>query len=792
MKFSEAWLRQWVNPSENTEQLAEQLTMLGLEVDSIQKIAGDFTGVVIGEVLDCKQHPNADKLRVCQVNVGAAEPLPIVCGAANVRTGLKVALATAGAVLPGNMKIAKTKLRGEPSHGMICSAQELGLVADAGKGILELPEDAPVGMDFRAYYQLDDKIIEIELTANRGDCLSIQGVAREVAALHNLKLARPVVTSIDTLIPDTQRVCVHDTAHCPRYLGRIIKGINVHASTPLWMAGLLEKSGIRCVHPVVDVCNYVMLELGQPMHGFDLAKVHGDIQVRPACPGEKITLLDQREVSLLESDLVIADGSSALAIAGVMGGLASGVSAETTSVFLESAFFDPIKISLTARRLGITSDASYRFERGVDFNLPVLALERATELLLNIVGGQPGGLVDVTEVKTLPKRNPILLRRASVARLLGIDIKDAEIERILMALGMCVQTDVLGWKVVAPSYRFDITIEVDLIEEVVRLHGYDNIPEHSWMAPLTLSQGAPLHVTQRRIGDALVDLGYQEIIMYSFVSSEQQSWLQPNRVPVKLCNPMASNMDVMRTSMWPGLLEVMLHNQNRQVARQRLFETGLCFSRDQNGISQEAYLGMLIVGDVYPEQWGQAKRSVDFYDMKGDIENLLSLGQRVNLSWKPSQEKALHPGQSADIYVGDEMVGHLGMLHPSLLKKLDLKQSPVIAELKLSLFEGYQLPQFKAPSKFPSVRRDLALVVSDELSVSDILHCIRQNADTTLLEIQIFDVYRGDGIEKGKKSIALGLTFQDPSRTLLDIDIASVIQNIIKALKDDLKATLRT
>ena len=793
MKFGENWLREWVNPQITTAQLAAQLTMAGLEVDSVTTVADEFSGVVVGQIVECGKHPDADKLNVCQVSTGAKELHPIVCGGDNLRVGMKIALATVGAKLPGDFKIKKSKLRGEPSHGMICSAKELGIDAPAltPKGILELRDDAPLGMDLREYLQLDDHVFDIELTPNRGDCASIRGIATEVGVLNSVPVSAVKVTPVHSLIDATLKVTLSNGQSCSRYVGRIIKGINSKAQTPLWMSTRLEQAGIRGIHPVVDVCNYVMLELGQPMHAFDLEKLDQEIVVRNAHKGERLTLLDEQEVELQPTDLVIADKKAAQAIAGVMGGAASGVSESTQDIFLESAYFDAVAISLTARRLGITSDSSYRFERGVDYTIQKTALDRATNLLLEIVGGQPGPYTEVVDLKQLPQTVTIKLRRERVKRLLGIDIADADIQHVLQALGMAIETDPLGWIVTVPSQRFDVALEVDLIEEVARLYGYNNIPTRDLVAPLKISQ-RQRHITVDRIADLLVDRGYHEVVTYSFIDEKIQQAIAPQQSVIAVQNPIASDMGVMRSSLWPGLIQTMLYNQNRQATRHKLFETGLCFWRDGKALVQESYLGLLAAGDYAPEQWGHPSRALDFFDLKGDLEMLTGLSGDVRLRYEPGTHPALHPGQSADIYDQGELVGWLGVLHPSLVKQLGLRQAPVLLQIKTSILSHYQLPQFTQISKFPSIRRDLALVVSEDTCVSDILRLIESKADSTLNKAQVFDLYQGDGIEKGKKSIALGLTFQDPSRTLVEADINSVIQSIINALKEDLKATLRT
>lgn len=794
MKVSEYWLRTWVQPEVDTNTLAEQLTMAGLEVDSVLPVAEAFTGVVVGQVLTCDQHPNADKLSVCTVDVGQAEPLPIVCGAPNVCAGLKVAVATVGAVLPGEFKIKKSKLRGEPSHGMLCSAKELGMQTedDGHTGIMELPADAPVGEDIIHYLKLDDQVLDIELTPNRGDCASMRGVAREVGVLNDCKVTEPDIPMPSVTCDDMFPVHVEASQDCPRYMTRIIRGIATDVPTPLWMAQRLSRAGINLTHPVVDICNYVMIELGQPLHAFDLVSLSGRLVVRRAKSNESATLLSEQEVTLSESDLVIADDRHVCALAGVMGGADSGVSKDTVTILLESAYFDPITVSTMARRLNVHSDAAYRFERGVDFELQSQALARASQLIHDILGGQLGPVTEVFDEVALPKQSTILLRRAYIFKVLGIEFKDADVGRYLGALGMAVEVDGLGWQVTVPTYRFDITQEVDLIEELARLHGYDKIPCTSCSVPMSLPR-IHYRLSEGRIADALVDAGYQEVITYSFVDAGEQLQIDPTHEAVSVDNPIASDMSVMRTQLWTGLLKTMLHNQNRQISRQYLFEMGQCFWRSNQAIAHTPFVGLLSVGDVNPEQWGVSARRADFYDMKGVIESLVALsGQVQYLRFERSQMACLHPGQSADVYLGEVCVGAFGVCHPKLVKAFGLRQAPVLGQLKLDALLNYEWPMYQPLSKFPAVRRDLALVVSQDISVRDILRVVQQNADSMLVDSAVFDVYEGEHIEKDKKSIALGLTFQDPSRTLIDHDISSVIQNIINALKDELKATLRT
>lgn len=795
MKFSENWLREWVNPPITTAQLAEQLTMAGLEVDSITKLAGDFNGVMVGQVLECEQHPNADRLRVCKVTIGS-EVLPIVCGAANVRAGLKVAVATVGAVLPGGFTIRASKLRGEPSYGMICSAAELGMNDnDAVKGIMELADDAPIGIDFRVYKDLNDAVIDIELTPNRGDCASVLGVAREVSVLNSLPLIEPLIEEPVIIIEDTYPVSIEHKAGCPHYMGCVIRGIDATAKTPAWMITRLEQCGSQPIHPVVDVCNYVMFELGQPMHAFDLAALDSEIKVRLAEPNETIRLLNEQEIILQGTELVVADCMRPQAIAGIMGGLGSSVSEATTHIFLESAFFDPIAVSLTARRLGLVTDSSYRFERGVDHQLQRRALCRAIELLQNIVGGEVGPITDITSQEHFSAEWVVVLRRERIQKLLGLELSDNEVARILTSLGMTLNQQELGWQVTIPSYRSDIKHEIDLVEELARIHGYDNIPVRDLEAPLRIQQPKETSFSPERMTDFLVDAGYHEVVTYSFVDETLQKLIEPGFAPISILNPISNDMNVMRNSLWPGLIQTMQYNQNRQIPRLRLFETGLRFwDAGAHQIIQENTLALLACGPVSEEQWGISKRIVDFFDVKGELECLFRLMGQFNIHWEPGTHSALHPGQSANFFVGSQLLGVVGAMHPRLVKELDLRETPILAQLDLNVLLLPSIPQYQPLSKFPGVRRDLALVVDENLPAAAILSKMKEagaNNCNLLNNITIFDVYQGGAIEAGKKSIAVGLTFQDPSRTLIEADIHSAIESIIKVLEDEFKATLR-
>ena len=789
MKISEKWLREWVNPAINTQQLADQITMAGLEVDSIEPAAGDFNGVVVAQVKQVEKHPDADKLNVCKVDAGG-ELLQIVCGASNVREGLMVACATIGAVLPGDFKIKKSKLRGVESSGMLCSEKELGM-AESAEGLMELPEDAPIGQNIREYLQLDDQVIEVDLTPNRSDCLSVAGIAREVGTLNQCDVSTVEIKDVAAEIDDTFAVSVSAKEACPRYLGRVIRNINVQAQTPLWMVEKLRRAGIRSLGPAVDVTNYVMIELGQPMHAFDLDVLKGSIQVRMANTGEKITLLDGKEIEATDNTLLIADDTKPLALAGVMGGENSGVTDDTKHLFLECAFFTPLAIAGKARDFGLHTDSSHRFERGVDPELQVKAMERATQLLIDICGGQPGPVNEQTSDVNLPLSSPILLRQQRISRMLGIHFEAAEVEEILTRLGMKIESQNDDWLVTPPAFRFDIAIEADLIEELIRIHGYNNIPRTSpryqpEMKPLTESK-----LDMQRLRDTLVDRGYFEAITYSFVDPQWQSAIDPEIKPVELANPLSAELSVMRTSLWPGLLKALQHNLNRQQPRVRLFETGLTFVQQGDELVQQSKIAAVICGNQQAEQWGDAARKVDFFDLKADLEAILSLGGMTSVEFVAESHTALHPGQTARIIKNNQPIGWIGALHPQIQKTLDIDPDVFVFEIDQKLALEADVPVFSALSKFPEVRRDIAILIDEKIPVQAIFATIREVSSEFLQEILLFDVYTGMSVDNGLKSVALGLILQGFSRTLMDEDIEKEMQNIVAALVKDYGATLR-
>ncbi|BCV40669.1 phenylalanine--tRNA ligase subunit beta [Shewanella algae] len=794
MKFSESWLREWVNPAISRDELTHQITMAGLEVDDVIAVAGDFSGVVVGEVVECGQHPDADKLRVTKVNVGSEELLDIVCGAPNCRQGLKVAVAVVGAVLPGDFKIKKAKLRGQPSHGMLCSYGELGIEIESD-GIIELPLDAPIGTDIREYLQLNDVIIDVDLTANRADCLGMVGLAREVGVLNRLNVTEPSWEAANVSSERRVEIDVANPEACPRYLGRVVSNVNVKAQTPDWMVEKLRRSGIRSIDPIVDITNYVLVEFGQPMHAFDLDKIDGGIKVRLGNGEEKLTLLDGNEITVPADTLVIADNSQALALAGVFGGEASGVSEQTRDIMLECAFFAPLAIMGKARRLGLHTDSSHRFERGVDPELQHKAMDRATRLVLDICGGEAGPVVEAKSEAHLPKAADIKLRRSKLDKLLGHQISDADVEEILTRLGFQVEKQGSDWQVKTATYRFDMAIEEDLIEEVARIYGYNNIPNTAPLAHLSMTDHKESDLKLSRVRAMLVARGFQEAVTYSFVDPKLQKLVHPDSEAMVLPNPISSEMSAMRLSMFTGLLNAVGYNQARQQTRVRLFETGLRFIPDaqaESGVRQQAMLGAVIAGPQSDEHWSMESKTVDFFDLKGDLEAIIGLTvSEAEFSFKGAQHPAMHPGQCAEILRNDRVIGYIGAVHPSLEKPFGLNGKTIVFELELDALLQAKLPQAQAVSKFPANRRDIAIVVDEEVAAGDVMTLIRKVGENQLVGLNLFDVYRGKGVEQGKKSLAIALTLQDNTRTLEEKEIAEMVDTVVSALKSEFNASLR-
>jgi phenylalanyl-tRNA synthetase beta chain len=790
MKFSESWLREWVNPPLDTEGLVHELTMAGLEVDAVEPVAPALDGIVVGEVTRCDPHPDADKLSVCDVAVGD-EILQIVCGAPNVHQGMKAPTALVGAKLPGGMKIRKAKLRGVESRGMLCSEIELGLGEDAS-GLMALPTDAPVGASLKDYLALDDQIIDVDLTPNRGDCFSVLGIAREAAVLTDQELRWPELVETPPASDETFPIEVRAPDACPRFCGRVVRGIDPTAATPAWLAEKLRRSGLRPISPVVDVTNYVMLELGQPLHGFDLATLEGGIVVRRAEPGERLTLLDGREIELKPDMLVIADHGGPRALAGIMGGASSGVGEDTVDVFFEVAFFDPDAIAGRARRLGLHTDASLRFERGVDPTGQRRAIERATELLIGIAGGVPGPVTEVADEASLPVRAPVALREARIERVLGASISPGEVETILRRLGMKAHGTESGWNVKPPAWRFDIALEEDLIEEIARIHGYDAIRERPETGAVLFGPLTETRVPTERAVSLLVDRGYQEVVTYSFVERGLQAELAPELEPVPLANPISSEMSEMRVSLWPGLVAVCGQNLKRQQNRIRIFEHGLRFFKQKSEIKQVNSIAGLIAGPREPEQWGSPTTPVDFFDLKGDVAALLDLtGDRGSFDFAAGEYPALHPGRCAHIRRGEREVGWLGALHPATATRLDLGVEVYLFEIETDAAFDAQIPAATEISRYPSVRRDLAILVGEGVTWETIEREVRAAAGDLLRDVRLFDVYRGKGVDSGLKSIALGLILQETSRTLTDDDADGVVKAVISRLERKIEAKIR-
>ncbi len=791
MKFSESWLREWVNPKMTRENLCEKLTLSGLEIESLAPVSDVFTGVVVGQVLRVEAHPEADRLHICEVNVAASKPLTIVCGATNVKPGMKVPVALEKAVLPHQVTITASKVRNVMSYGMLCSARDLGL-AEESEGLFELPSNAPLGKDVWEYLNLSDYLIEVSITPNRGDCLSLMGIAKEVSALTESPVITHKTPEIIAVIQDVLPVTLHSKEDCPRYVGRVIRDVKADASSPMWLREHLRRSGVRSISPVVDVTNYIMLELGQPMHAFDLDQLQGGITVRKANAGESLKLLDGSEKKLTQDTVVIADQAKPLAIAGIMGGVDSSVTLLTKNIFLESAFFQPASIAKMGRHYNLGSESSYRFERGVDPDLQRLAIERATQLLLDIVGGKPGPVTEVIHKDLLPQTVTIELRAARISKILGYEVPAQTVTDILQRLGFTCEKNTTGWIVTVPPRRFDIAREIDLIEEVARLYGYEKIPCHIPAATLSMTAHTENLLSSTEIRRVLCDMGYQEVITYSFVEKKFQERFFPDMKAIEVVNPMTAEMDVMRVSLWPGLVNTLLYNLNRQQTRARLFEIGLHFIQEGEKISQDTCLSGLLYGSVANEQWGLQQRPVDFFDLKGDLQNLFKLTHAAaEFSFRPSSSHALHPGQSADVYRGNERVGMFGALHPAILQALKIEGGVYVFELHLDPLLKALTPQATGLSKFPEIRRDIAILVDQAISAAALQAEVRQIAGEWLKVVEIFDVYQGKGIAPGQKSIAISLTLQHSSRTLVDEEVANVMERVINGLKGKFNAELR-
>ncbi|MFV1992941.1 MAG: phenylalanine--tRNA ligase subunit beta [Acidiferrobacterales bacterium] len=795
MKFSEHWLKQFVNTKLSASEIADTLTFAGLEVDNVESIKPDIKKIVVGKIIEINPHPKADRLRICQVDVGKSRALKIVCGADNAEKGIKVATALVGAKLPSGLIIKKAQLRGEDSSGMLCSAAELGFENDS-EGLFILDKEARIGSDILDVLHLDDHVIEIDLTPNRGDCLSLLGIAREMNALTKATLKQNKINKVGNTSKKKIGVTVSAGKLCPRYVGRVIEGINPDAHTPVWMQERLRRSGLRSLGPVVDVTNYVMLELGQPMHGFDLDKISGGIKILASKGKQKLKLLDETTVAIPEGTLLISDKSGPLAIAGIMGGSASAVTNNTKNIFLESAFFSPDAITGRARLMGKHTDSSHRFERGVDPCLQRTAIERATALLISIVGGKPGPVVEKVSKNNLPKSVRVSLKHKKLESILGIKIPAAKVARILKSLGMKVTSSQSGWSVVAPSYRFDIKHDVDLVEEVIRIYGYDKIP----VVPFALS-AKPESITEneinpRLLADILVDRDYQEVITYSFIDRKSQDLFANGEYVAEnvavLKNPISDALAVMRSSLWPGLVQAIIYNQNRQQSRLRFFETGHCFFRKGKEFQEINRIAGAITGDVYQEQWGTKTRNVDFFDMKGDLEAILGkTGELPSFEFEHGVHSALHPGKTAKITKNGKNIGWLGELHPDLAAKYSLETTIILFELDISAVLRRKAIEYRQLSKYPSIRRDISILVDEQLAVKNVFEVINQAGGKWLLNLELFDEYRGEGIDSGRKSLSLGLTLQESSRTLKEEEVETVMARVLGALEAELGAKLR-
>ena len=793
MKFSESWLRESVDPAISVDDLVAQVTMAGLEVDAVEAAAPKISGVVVGEIMSVEQHPDADKLLVCQV-LGGSEQAQVVCGAPNARVGIKVPFAAVGAVLPGDFTIKKAKLRGVESFGMLCAQDELGL-GDDTSGLWELPSDASVGVDLIEYLDLDDMIIEVDLTPNRGDCLSVRGLAREVGVLNKADVKTQDCAPVQASISDVVSVKLKVPAGCARYVGRVMRDLNLAQPTPQWMQEKLRRSGIRSLGPAVDITNYVLLELGQPMHAFDLDKIEGGIVVTM---GDKQTLrlLDDSEVVVDADTLVIADHKKVLALAGIMGGSETSVSDQTTDILFESAWFNPLAIAGKARLYGKHTDSSHRFERGVDPELQIAAMERATALMLEICGGSVGPLIVEESIEHLPVPSKITLRDARLAQQLGVAIANDGVDDMLSRLGLTLverTTDGATW--FTPSWRFDLTIEQDLVEEVARIYGYNNLPTSTPTMALDLQPNPESQQQPGVFRSQLISRGYQEVITYSFVDPELQAMVDPNVKSVPLANPISADMAVMRTNLWSGLLNTAVYNLNRQQPRVRIFEMGQCFvpsDTGELGLSQSMMLAGLICGSRSPTGWTSSKDKVDFYDVKGDLEAIFGqTGLAHEFSYVAAEHPALHPGQTALIYRNDREVGWVGKLHPRIQKHLGISSEAYLFHVDFSEIVEVRLPKHKEVSKFPEVRRDLAFMVDAAIPAQSLVDDARAAAGEHLIDLKLFDVYQSKDVDNKGKSIALGLTFQNDSRTLTDEEINHAIDCVVQELAKTCDAELR-
>ncbi len=791
MKFSEKWLRDWVDPSLDTEELAHRLTMIGHEVDALEPQGLGLDGVIVGEVLDVQQHPNADRLSVCQVSTGSGDAVEVVCGAPNVRAGMKSPFAPAGTRLPNGLKLRRSKIRGILSNGMLCSAIELGL-GDESDGIVELPVDAEPGQLLTECLDLPDYTFDLDLTPNRGDCFCVLGIARDVSAVTSTPMKGPAVKAVPASIDDEHPVELVHPEGCPRFAARVVRNIDISAESPIWMKERLRRSGLRSIHPVVDVTNYVMLELGQPLHAYDLGLLNGPVRPRLAKMGEKLTLLDEKEVELLPNTLVITDDSGPIGMAGIMGGLSTAVTDKTTDVFFEAAFFTPEILAGVARQYGMHTDASMRFERGVDPVNQMRAIERATELLLAISGGEAGPLIDNSVEVHLPKSASLVLRKSRLDRVLGTEIEAGQVSRILNDLGLETEPEDDGWRVKIPSFRFDIDVEDALVEEVARIYGYDEIPEATAIGETPLATATESRIDLEWVANTLVARDYQEVITYSFIDAELNTLITGEDSKLVLSNPISSEMSVMRGSVWPGLLVAASANVARQQDRVRFFEVGKTFHGSPDKPVEIVRVAGIVLGNVVDEQWGSATQAVDFFDIKSDVTTILGMtGASDEIEFVADEHLILQPGQAAKILRHGELIGFVGKLHPDIARRLDLDKGVLLFELDAEKAFAANVPVARTVSKFPTIRRDIAVVVKDEVTAADLVGAVESAAPELVRGVRIFDIYNGPGIEAGLKSVALGLILQETSRTLTDEDADTVMSAVLRKMQQDFGAELR-
>jgi phenylalanyl-tRNA synthetase beta chain len=791
MKIVESWLREWVDPDLDSKALEHQLTMLGLEVDGVDVEGEGLDGVVVAEVVEVDKHPDADRLSVCKVSAGGEETIDVVCGAPNVAAGMKSPLAVPGVTLPNGIKLRKSKIRGVVSNGMLCSAVELGLGEDSD-GIIALPDDAPAGVPLSEYLGLPDTVFDLDLTPNRGDCFSVLGVARDISALTGSPLKSTDIAQVTASTGDTLPVEIPLPEGCPSFAGRLIRNIDPAARSPLWLVERLRRAGLRGISPVVDITNYVMLELGQPLHAYDAERVQGAIRPRLAKPGETLTLLDEKEVAVNNDTLVIADDSGAIGLAGIMGGLSTAVTDATTDVFFEAAFWPQAFMAGRARSYGMHTDASLRFERGVDFNGQARAVERATELLLEIAGGEAGPLVHQVAEAHLPRREPISLRRSRVSQLLGLDVADDVVTGVIERLGLTVDANELGWQVVAPSYRFDITSEVDLIEEIVRIHGYESVPETTEIAASPLQTVTESLVDLDRVAATLVARDYEEAITYSFIDERSNAPFAANGSELVLSNPISSEMSVMRASLLPGLVSGASANVARQQDRVRLFEIGKSFHGSLQAPEEVVRIAAVACGSAMPEQWGIRPQAIDFFDIKSDLVALLQLaGDASDVTFRSIEHVALQPGQAAAIVRDGRDIGIIGKLHPQVAKRLELKRDAYVFEVDALQALASAAPVARPVSRFPVIRRDVAVVVKEDVSGEELVQAVAAAAPDLMRDVRIFDIYTGPGIEAGLKSVAISLILQETSRTLTDDDADAAQAAAVQKLRDTFGAELR-